>query len=103
MRDLSIIIRSGYATFGSGCLQGLNNAPFLKMSVGEDTIAFTPDENGNIKFFREMPEKKQLVLRAGREVVKAFEKLSGQSYDKKTGTKYIGEMQDGSLVFTISK
>ena len=48
MRDLSIIIRSGYATFGSGCLQGLDNAPFLKMSVGEDTIAFTPDENGNI-------------------------------------------------------
>ena len=72
MRDLSIIIRSGYATFGSGCLQGLDNAPFLKMSVGEDTIAFTPDENGNIKFFREMPEKKQSVLREKKRERKFF-------------------------------
>ena len=102
MKELSIVIRAGYATFGSGCLQGLNNAPFLTMNANEDRIAFTPSETGNIRFFRETGDR-QLVLRAGRDVVKAFEKLSGQSYDKKTGTKYIGEMQDGSLVFTISK
>lgn len=98
--NLSIVLRAGYATFGNACLKALDNASFLKMEVGEKKISFTPAETG-IKFNREVPEGKQLVLRAGMDVVRAFSNLSGISFDKKTGTKFYGKMIDGSLVFEI--
>lgn len=98
-KELTIVLRHGFATFGSACLTALNNAEFLQMSVSGNEITFIPAKDG-FPFFRETGER-QLVLRAGREVVKAFETASGQTYDKKTGTKYQGQLVDGKLVFII--
>ena len=98
-KELAIVLRHGFATFGSACLAALDNAEFLKMSVSGNEIAFAPAEDG-FPFFRETGDR-QLVLRAGRELVKAFETVSGLTYDKKTGTKYTGQLVDGKLVFII--
>ena len=92
-------LRHCFLTFSSSCLKALNNARFIKMAVEGNKITFSPAEEG-IAFYRET-EGQQLVLRAGRDAVKAFESLSGQTYDKKTGTKYTGQAVDGNLVFTI--
>ena len=91
-------LRHGFLTFSSSCLKAVNKARFLKMTVEGNKITFTPAEAG-IAFYRET--EGQLVLRAGRDSVKAFESLSGQTFDKKLGTKFTGEAVDGSLVFTI--
>ena len=93
-------LRHGFLTFSSSCLKAVNKARFLKMTVEGNKITFTPAEAG-IAFYRETEPGTQLVLRAGRDSVRAFESLSGQTFDKKLGTKFTGEAVDGSLVFTI--
>lgn len=99
MKDLRIVLRKGFATFSSSCCSALGNPAYIKMTVDGNKIAFSPSEEG-IRFYRDCQER-QLVLRAGKEVVKAFEQLSGQQFDKKTGSAFTGRMVDGELVFEI--
>lgn len=100
MKELSIVLRHGFATFGSATLDALGKVGHLRMETEGCEISFSPSDEG-IAFFREVPEGRQLVLRAGRDVVKAFEAASGREYDKKAGTKYVGEMINGKLVFSV--
>ena len=97
MKDLRIVLRKGFATFSSSCCPALGKPAYIAMSVDGNKIAFEPSEEG-IRFYRDCKER-QLVLHAGKEVVKAFEKLSNQQFDKKTGTPFTGRMADGKLVF----